>query len=258
MRPALALDGAAFLLLLLFFFFFFFHIILVFISRRENCRRCAESADIYEQLDSFESTVIQGFEAAVATISDAQAAQAARDFKAKLRLVSLGYDDLIEDMVTAAGAETWRFSTFAKDDASRAEMRAEELYAWAESFLPSPCSSLNKHAKLALTPYAVAMAYAIRVKMDARLVKGHSIQDDAERTTYLERSRNIMNDFVHTLRETLAVIVTDTSLLEIGLDYRVMLTAYSTLIWTLKMSAQMMGEPAKNIQIWDDGLSGIR
>ena len=225
---------------------------------------CAGSTRIFERLDSLEETIGEGFEAAVNTISSKQAIDVARNYRFRLRVVTLAYDDLVEDIILAAGSEKRKFSSLAKDSSVKAEMRAEELYAWAEGFIPNTGNDqagLSKKAKLGLMPYIVALAYAMRVKTDARLVRSHSIVDAGERQNFLERSRKSMSDFIHVLRVVVAAVVTTSNLLEIALDYHLAMATYMMLITSLKTSMQLTLGPAKEsleIELWDDGLSKIR
>ena len=234
---------------------------------------CPGAADICERLDSLESKVGQGFEAVIATITNAQATQTARDFKAKVRLVTLVYDDLVEDITEAAEAKDRHFPSLAnelaKSNAEKAEMRADELYAWAEGFVPdmrgeqgSGQANMSKQDKLGSMPYIVAMAYAMRVKTDARLIRSHSIVDGAERTRFLERSRSSLGVFMRKLRSIVLAIISNTSLLEIALDYHLILATYVMLIASMPMSLRSTVEPCKGprakVEIWDDGLGKIR
>ena len=113
-----------------------------------------------------------------------------------------------------------------------------------------------------MMPYIVAMAYAVHVRMDARVIKSHSIADKAERKRYLERCHRTIDDFVKLLRSAILATVTDTSLLEIALDYYLALETYVMLILSLQASVKMTTSPepvtGAKIKAWDDGLSKIR
>ena len=225
---------------------------------------CAGSANVFERLDSLEETIRGGFETAISAISSTQAIDVARNYRFRLRVVTLAYDDLVEDIILAAGSEKRKFSSLAKDSSVKAEMRAEELYAWAEGFIPNTGNDqagLGKKAKLGLMPYIVALAYAMRVKTDARMVRSHSIVDVGERQNFLERSRKSMNDFIHVLRVVVAAVITSSNLLEIALDYHLAMATYMMLIARLKTSMQLTLGTAREplgIELWDDGLSKIR
>lgn len=197
-----------------------------------------------------------------AALNDADAARVARDLKGKMNSLSLAYGPLVDTFIKSAEHSTQCLSEIAKEDAYMAIMRADDLYAWAETFLPNKSqATLSRWAKLELMPYVVAMAYAVRVKMDAHLVQSKLLSESSE-AQYLQRNYAIVDDFISVLQPAIVGLISNTSLLEIALDYHQPLATYVTLIETLRTSAQLMlplfeSTPEK-IAVWDDGLSGIR
>lgn len=220
------------------------------------------ASDLCDRLDALKFQMARGFESVISTIKDAGAVRVAREFKTKLRLLTLAHDPLVEDIINSVENTLQDISEFAKEDADKAIARAEELYAWAETFLPDTSqATLSKRAKLELMPYIVAMAYSVRVKLDAQLVRS-SLLPEAKRGLYLQRACGLVDEFVRVLRSTLAAVMANTSLLDIALDYYQPLATYITLITSLQSSVHMMlspqGAPPKKIEFWDDGLSSIR
>ena len=224
----------------------------------------AGAADICDRLDALKAQVEQGFESVISTIQNADAVRVAREFKAKLNSLTLAYNPLVEDVISFAKHGSQGLSDFAREDADKAEMRADDLYSWAQTFVPTGGgqAALSKHAKMELMPYIVAMAYAVRVKLDAHLVRS-CVLSDAKRGAYLQRARKIVDDFVRVLQAALAAVVTNTSLVEIALDCYQPIATYVTLMAALRASVDTMlaterGPGSRKIALWDDGLGGIR
>ena len=201
-----------------------------------------------------------------ATIADAvsyQDARAVRDFKSKLDTLSLAYEPLIKRLSRAAEIRSRAFSALALRDAAKAEMHANALYAWARTFVPTATdvrTERGKAAKLQMMPYIVAMAYAVRVKLDVYYVESSGV-DEAELSEYLERGRNTVDEFVATIKVAVRVTLHESSLLDVALDYHLALTTYIALMAALQASMQMMLEPSDaptTIALWDDGLDTIR
>ena len=232
----------------------------------------AESVDICERLDSLEKKITRGVQDVIGTLNSQQAAAIDNKFKEKLDLVTTPYKELVHDITEAAGNMDHQYSSLAgeivKENAIAAEKRADELHAWAKSNMPKAVGNShvdrNKPKKIKMMPYIVAMAYAVRVKVDARMVKVHSMPaKGGEREKYLERNRKFIDDIVKLLREKITEIVDGASLLEIALDYYLVLATYAMLITSLQASVPMMVKPettveGEKIQGWDDGLSDIR
>lgn len=192
----------------------------------------AGAADICERLDSLETKAHQGLGAAAAI---------ACDFKAKLQVVTLAYDALVEDIIQATENKDRQFPTM--DNADRAEKCADELCVWAESFVPDSASTqvgLSGQDKLAPMPYFVALAYAMRVKMDTCMVRSRGTVIIAERMVYLEACRSAVNGVVKRIRAAAVAIVSDASLLDVALNYHSALAIYVMPIASLQASAQMM------------------
>ena len=228
------------------------------------CARRAGSLDIRDRLGTLRARMDQGFESVIASIKDAEAVWTAREFKAKLKTLTLAYDPLIEDMLSSTGdASDQSLSEFLKDDAHLAIMRADELSAWVDTFLPSAAqeAAMSRRGKLELMPYIVAMAYAVRVKLDAHLVKS-SLLPKAKRGAYLQRILAVVDEFVRVLQRALLGVVSDTSLLDIAINCQQPLATYVTLITTLRVTADTMlapeDAPPKDVALWDDGLADIR
>ena len=206
----------------------------------------------------------QGFESVISTIENEKAVRVAREFKAMLNSLTLAYTPLVEDVISLAKQGSQGLSDLAREDAVNAEMRADNLYAWAQTFVPSGGgqATLSKRAKVEQMPYVVAMAYAVRVKLDAHLVRS-CVLSGAKRGAYLQRARKIVDDFVRVLQAALAAVVTNTSLVEIALDCYQPIATYVTLMAALRASVDTMlaterGPGSRKIALWDDGLGGIR
>ena len=206
----------------------------------------------------------QGFEAVMKTITDSKAETAARKFMQKKGLVEMSYKEVCNDIIQAARRVDGRFMSTAKDNAVIAETRADELYIWARGFIPSGISSpvgLDRQGKIDMMPYIMAMAFAVRVRVDARKVRTSSIEDDSDRMSFSERTRGIIDELISVIRSAIVALVSNTSLLEIALDYHEQLAAYVNLIAGLEASEQSMSAPEErpdNDILWDDGLSEIR
>ena len=218
-------------------------------------------ADISGRLDALQAQMNHGFEQAISTIRDVEATRTAREFRAKLNSITLAYDPLVEEIAGLVEDRNHSLSDFVKEDADKAEMRADDLYSWASAHLPSTSqAALHKRTKLELMPYIVCMAYAVRVKMDAYLVRSRLLPE-TRRAAYLQRATGIVDNFVRVLGPALIAVMANTSLLDVALDYHLPIATYLMLIMTLRNSAQSMVSPeteSSQVEPWDDGLSGIR
>ena len=224
---------------------------------------CTGAADISGSLDAALHTQIdQGFEKAIATIEAPDAAvRTARELQAKLATLTQAYDPLVEDVIKLAEGRHRGLSSFAKEDAGNAELRAGDLYSWASTFLPGTNQALSRSARLEMMPYIVCMAYAVRVKLDAHLLRSHLLPR-SKRAQYLQRAVRVVEDFVQVLNQALSAVTASSSLLDVALDFELPVATYATLITTLRDNVQEMlllgrGMPSE-IAMWDDGLSGIR
>ena len=192
-----------------------------------------------------------------------QDARAVRDFRSKVDALTLAYEPLTRRLVKAAESRPIAFPALALRDALRAEMNANALYTWARTYVPTETdvrTERDKAAKLQMMPYIVAMAYAVRVKLDVYYVESSGV-DRAERLEYLERGRNTVEEFVATIKVALRVTLCDSSLLEVALDYHLALMTYMALMAAMRATAQMMLQPSdapRTIALWDDGLDKIR
>lgn len=109
-------------------------------------------------------------------------------------------------------------------------------------------------------PYTVAMAYAVRVKMDANLAKSYLIPE-TERANYLRRNGGIAESFTLVLHDAIKGLLYNTGLLKVALDYQQPLAAYVTLMGTLPSSARLMrasSSAPEKIVLWDGGLEAVR
>ena len=199
----------------------------------------------------------------VATADDRHCAQAVRKFKAKLDLVTLAYEPLTERIISAAGSATRKFSSLALRDARRAEAQANMFYLWARTLIPKDTDiwvQRSKASKLKLMPYFVVMAYAVRVKLDVFYVESCGL-GRTEQLEYRERSRRVVEELTGILDAEMATVVTNSSLLDVALDYHLTLATYIALKAALQKSLQIMLAPEeapRAIQVWDDGLSHLR
>ena len=126
-------------------------------------------------------------------------------------------------------------------------------------FFPSQ-TPLSKQAKFEMMPYTVAMAYAVRVKMDANLAKSYLIPE-TERANYLRRNGGIAESFTLVLHDAIKGLLYNTGLLKVALDYQQPLAAYVTLMGTLPSSARLMrasSSAPEKIVLWDGGLEAVR
>ena len=225
---------------------------------------CAGVLQLCQHLRLLASPLSQDIRSMIGTIDADESTRIVRDFKSRLDSVSLTYDPLVDRMIAAAERRVRTFPPAALRDA---------LYAWARTFVHTGDSSssssgsssparatLQKADKLLMMPYVVAMAYAVRVKLDVHFVESSQVHE-AERLDYLDRSRRTVEQFVELLQAVVRMTLEESSLLEVALDYNLALTTYATLLAALRGSAQMMLEPhgvPRPIVSWDDGLSGIR
>ena len=227
-------------------------------------------------LPLLEAPLTREIKSMIAVEDNELCARSVRDFKSKMDATTLAYEPLAERLIQAAasrgdggdGSSSSKLSNVALRDAAKAEMHANTLYSWARTFIPKLTSSssgggggtISKGAKLHMLPYLVAMAYAVRVKLDVFYVEG-SVVNKAERLEYWERSRTVVEQFVSVLQGAVRVTLGDSSLLDVAIDYHLALTTYIVLMATLRKSVQMMLAPhdaPKAIQLWDDGLAELR
>ena len=199
----------------------------------------------------------------IAAVVREQDGRDVRDFKSKIDALTLAYEPLTKRIVQAAERRPIAFATLAIRDAAKAELHANALYTWARTYVPVDTdvrTERDKAGKLQLMPYIVAMAYAVRVKLDVYYVESSGV-DKTERSEYLERGRNTVEEFVATIKVAVRVTLCDSSLLEVALDYRLALATYMVLMAALRATPQMMLRPddaARTIALWDDGLDTIR
>ena len=121
-------------------------------------------------------------------------------------------------------------------------------------------ADMDKAARLKMMLYVVAMAYAVRPKLDVHYVESRQV-NKAERLEYLERSRNAVEQFMTILEVVVRTMLHDSSLLELALNYNLALTTYTTLKAALRASVEILLESKdvpKTIALWDNGLAEIR
>ena len=234
--------------------------------------RCADVAHFCRQLRLLESPLSEEMDAMIGDAGSEDSTSVVRDFKSRLDAVTLAYDPLTKRLLTAAessgggssssssSSSSFSFPMLAIRDAAKAEMHANMLYSWARTFMPKAEAAMDKASKLRLMPYVVAMAYAVRVKLDVYYVESSNVNRE-ERLEYLERSRSTVEQFLQVLQTAVRVTLRDSSLLDVALDYHLVLTTYIALMAALRASVQMIlksKDAPKTIAIWDDGLVGIR
>ena len=225
----------------------------------------AGATQVYSDPSSLERIMQSDFETLIEAVTNRDAIQAAREYKAKLDKLTMAYNPLIKDVIRAAENEGRQFSNIVSRDAGRAESSADEIYAWAKTFVPNSVratATVSKQTKLKMMmPYVVAMAYAIRVKLDAHLAESNMMDDD-DRDEFLERTCSTVEEFIAVVQAVTGMIIEDASLLEYALDYCLPLTTYFKVTDTMQRSVDSImrapEEEAAAAAEWDDGLSALR
>ena len=217
-------------------------------------------AGYLRRIDSF---MTQGVDAVVGAANHASSDSSMRKFKTKVDTLRQAFEPQAEKIVKTAVDESQQLTRYDKKDLARVEKEADELYSWAGSHVYKKHENhvgLDKAGKLMQMPYLVAMAYAIRVKMDVCYAESREVKL-AERRQYQDRNRSIIEDITALLQIALNAILEKASLLEVALDYHWAVSTYVTLMVALRESEQMMLTPrnsSRTVELWDDGLSGIR
>lgn len=199
----------------------------------------------------------------IATACSGEGCLAARDFKFKLDAVKLAYDPLTKLMPQVAQSDAYTFPWLAMSYIAQVEKKAGELYEWARAFVPKSTRDavrMDKAAKLRIMPYMVAMMFAVRVQLDVYYIESAGVNNQ-ERLKELQRSGDIVDQFTGTLETAVRVILYDSSLLEVALDYNLVLATCVTLKMALRAGIQttLESEDASKMEtMWDDGLSQIR
>ena len=221
----------------------------------------ADLAELCRCLHLLEGPTTKEVDAMIAAADSEDSPRAARDYRSKVDAVTLAYAPLAERILKATEHDSGVFSRLALRDAAKAEKQAIELYSWARTFIPKNATvARDKAAKIMTVPYLVAMAYAVRVKMDVYFVES-SGASKSERLEYLERSRKTAEQFTEALSVAVRVVLNGSSLLDMALDYNLVLTTYITLKAAVQANVQMLLKPKdvpQTIALWDDGLSGLR
>ena len=225
---------------------------------------CAGPAEIFSHLQLLESPLTQSTGDLIKAAADGDGAESIRELKSKLDSVALAYKPLTDWIVQAAESGRREFPPAALTDAAGAEAQADGVYFWARS-LVSECAAnpagVGRIAKLKMMPYLVAMAYTVRVKLDACYVESIALPRPEGSGTCLERSRNAVSEFAAAVRTAVDVMLSESSLLEVALDYHLELSVYATMVVALQKSVEMLLSPDNPPEIptqWDDGLSNIR
>ena len=221
------------------------------------------SKEIGSKLDSLHAEMNKGFENVLKTVENDKAVQEAREFKRKLDMLAIKDDRMCEDMMDAAQNQG-RYPEYAKENAKDAMESAEDLYIWAEAMLPDQMdgeTAMTRQNKLEIMPYIVAMAYSVRVQVDAHMVKSHFLADDTDRKKFVKSGHKIVDKFIELLNSAIEALVAQTCLLEIAIDYQLPLATYLTLMKSLCGSLKSLSSPEsikEKPADWDDGLSSIR
>ena len=225
---------------------------------------CADPAKTCSYLRLLESSTTEDIEAMIATVDTKDCDQSVREYKSKLGSVAMAYEPLIRRFTNAAESDSHEFPASAAKDAAKVEAQANVLYSWASTFIPRHTGDsrarLSKQAKLEMMPYLVAMAYAVRVKLDVHYVEG-GVAAESEKAEYMDRSRSLVDQFNAQLRTAMDMMLQKSSLLDVALDYNLALMTYALLMETLRKSVLIMLAPQNPpgvIETWDDGLSDIR
>ena len=192
-------------------------------------------------------------------------AQAAEEFKKKVEDAEFAYDDLIQKIAQATENEGRKLPPGARNSATKAYDHAKKLRYWIWDLMvdsdPS-WASLKREDKLLSMPYLIALAYAVRMMVDARMVMNHEIEDEVSRKLKSLDCSRIMNEFLGVARSAIMALVCNLSLLEVAEDYYLPLAAYMKLSIGIKASDPIMPRPemiaAAREQGWSDGLSDIR
>ena len=101
---------------------------------------------------------------------------------------------------------------------------------------------MDKATKLKMMPYIVAMAYAVRVKLNVHYVESSGV-NRAERLDYLEHRRSAMGHFIENIEVVVRVTLHGSDLLDVALDYHLVLTTYTALIAALPASVTVLLKP---------------
>lgn len=231
------------------------------------CLGCAGLSHLCRHLPLFETPLTHELESMIALEDDENCDRSVRDFKSKLEATTLAYEPLAERLIkTVSATGSNKLSNVALRDAAKAEMHANTLYSWARTFIPKHSSNsgsqtaITKAARLQMMPYIVAMAYAVRIKLDVFYVEGSAV-DQAERLEYWERGRSVVEQFKSAAQNALRALLIDSSLLDVAIDYHLALTTYTALMATLRKSVQTLlatDDVPETIQLWDDGLAKLR
>ena len=215
---------------------------------------CAGSTDIYSKLDALHAETDRDSDTVISGIQSEGPVGTAQELKDKVDSLIQAHEPLVADIINFAADVSRGMSDYAKEDADKAEARADYLYSWANKW------ALSEHAELKTMPYIVCMAYAVRVKLDAHLVRSSLCSKD-DCAYYYREAADAVEKFVGVVSPALKAVTGDTSLLSIAFIRHYPIAIYATLVRTLRDSARNMGSPkaaSKQIERWDDGLSGIR
>ena len=187
-----------------------------------------------------------------------------QDFQEKQQYLEDAYKKVRKDKQMAASTTDKQFLLFAGENALKCEMRGEDLYKKAKDFLLGAIyseASLSKQKKRALFPYIEAMASATRAIVDSRQVRGRSIEDDAFRNEFLQEISALVSECTSFIRSAIMATASNTSLLEMALDYNSLIEDYFSLIKDLQAcepTTSTPGESPSSGSTWTDGLSAIR
>lgn len=202
---------------------------------------------VCSQLEDLQLSVRAGFESVAVSIRNASAKEHARALHTKLEVVMNTYNVVLEAVVPGKS-----YPGYVKDDAKEAKRNARELYAWAKSHL----SARSKKAKLQNLPYVVAMAFAVRVEMDACIIESEMMARIEDQISHLERSWKGVEKFMRVVMRQVVEVTMSTSLLEIAYHFRLHVATYMTLMRSFRASMVALSSPhisLDDICTWDSG-----
>ena len=236
--------------------------------------RCAESALTREAIDSLERALTQELQAIRNTIESQAVSENAREFSTMVNQLACAQYELDQDVITAEDSRDQDSRPFLAEqqpiyNAREAVRRAHKTYDWAKPFVPQFPDTIESQGYpsrleiIRALPYIMAMGYACRVEISARVAMSANQANEDRRRRYLERSHRNLNRLANILRSAVMGILRNTSLLEIATEYHSPLATYLNLIIALEADARRLDEPraisaGENEQLWDDGLSNIR
>lgn len=160
------------------------------------------------------------------------------EFEKNIEDAKSAYDDLVQKIDEAIGNEGRKLPSDARSSATNAYDCAKELYNWVSRLLDvseSSWASPKREEKLVSMPYIVALAYAVRIMIDARMVMSHESEDESSRELMSLECRRIMDSFRSLAGLAVIALTLNVGFLEAAWDCRLPLEAYMML--TVGMNA---------------------